>query len=55
MFYLAFFEQFETESKVNSELTISEDLLNTKYKDKLESSYKVIQHILLLNCVLGIL
>lgn len=34
--------QFETDYVVQSELAIGEDLLNTKYKDKLEPSYKVI-------------
>ena len=37
--------QFETDYVVHSDLTMSEDLLNTKYKDKLEPSYKVIDFI----------
>lgn len=41
--YVVFlFLQFETDYVVQSELSISDDLLNTKYKDKLEPSYKVI-------------
>ncbi|XP_044468875.1 FACT complex subunit SSRP1-like [Mangifera indica] len=36
--------QFETDYVVESELTLSEDLLNTKYKDKLEPSYKGLIH-----------
>lgn len=35
------FFQFETDYVVESTLSMNEDLLNTKYKDKLESSYKV--------------
>lgn len=36
--------QFETDYVVQSELLMSEDLLNTKYKDKLEPSYKGLIH-----------
>ncbi|GMY13583.1 FACT complex subunit SSRP1 isoform X1 [Fagus crenata] len=36
--------QFETDYVVHSDLTMSEDLLNTKYKDKLEPSYKGLIH-----------
>ncbi|XP_035551193.1 FACT complex subunit SSRP1-like isoform X2 [Juglans regia] len=36
--------QFETDYVVDSTLSISEDLLNTKYKDKLEPSYKGLIH-----------
>ncbi|TKY53784.1 FACT complex subunit SSRP1 [Spatholobus suberectus] len=36
--------QFETDYVVQSELAISEDLYNTKYKDKLELSYKGLIH-----------
>ncbi|KAF4350909.1 hypothetical protein CsatB_021651 [Cannabis sativa] len=36
--------QFETETVVQSDLSMSEDLLNTKYKDKLEPSYKGLIH-----------
>ncbi|XP_031287257.1 FACT complex subunit SSRP1 [Pistacia vera] len=36
--------QFETDYVVQSELSLSEDLLNTKYKDKLEPSYKGLIH-----------
>ncbi|KAK1562064.1 hypothetical protein Q3G72_005550 [Acer saccharum] len=36
--------QFETDYVVQSELSMSEDLLNTKYKDKLEVSYKGLIH-----------
>ncbi|CAF2089966.1 unnamed protein product [Brassica napus] len=36
--------QFETDSVVESELSISDDLLNTKFKDKLEPSYKGLIH-----------
>ncbi|KAH7532611.1 hypothetical protein FEM48_Zijuj04G0039900 [Ziziphus jujuba var. spinosa] len=36
--------QFETDYVVQSDLSISEDLLNTKYKDKLEPSYKGLIH-----------
>lgn len=36
--------QFETDYVVDSSLSISEDLLNTKYKDKLEPSYKGLIH-----------
>ncbi|KAL5722625.1 FACT complex subunit ssrp1 [Ranunculus cassubicifolius] len=36
--------QFETDFVVESELSMSEDLLNTKYKDKLEPSYKGLIH-----------
>lgn len=39
--------QFETDFVVHSDLTMSEDLLNTKYKEKLEPSYKVIYFICL--------
>ena len=33
--------QFHTEEIYECELTISEELLNAKYKDRLEASYKV--------------
>lgn len=33
--------QFETDYVVDSTLSINDDLLNTKYKDKLDPSYKV--------------
>ncbi|GAB2285560.1 FACT complex subunit ssrp1 [Dionaea muscipula] len=36
--------QFETDYVVESNLSISEELLNTKYKDKLEPSYKGLIH-----------
>ncbi|KAJ4969072.1 hypothetical protein NE237_015773 [Protea cynaroides] len=36
--------QFETDNVVESQLSINEDLLNTKYKDKLEPSYKGLFH-----------
>ncbi|PON35409.1 Structure-specific recognition protein [Parasponia andersonii] len=36
--------QFETDYVVQSDLSMSEDLLNTKYKDKLEPSYKGLIH-----------
>ncbi|KAG6719788.1 hypothetical protein I3842_03G024400 [Carya illinoinensis] len=36
--------QFETDYVVDNALSISEDLLNTKYKDKLEPSYKGLIH-----------
>ncbi|KAJ0254040.1 FACT complex subunit SSRP1 [Hirschfeldia incana] len=36
--------QFETDSVVESELSISDDLLNTKFKDKLDPSYKGLIH-----------
>ncbi|XWS44275.1 hypothetical protein CRYUN_Cryun15aG0030800 [Craigia yunnanensis] len=36
--------QFETDYVVESTLSINEDLLNTKYKDKLEPSYKGLIH-----------
>lgn len=36
--------QFETDYVVQSELLMSEDLLNTKYKEKLEPSYKGLIH-----------
>ncbi|XP_057517531.1 FACT complex subunit SSRP1-like [Amaranthus tricolor] len=36
--------QFETDYVVESTLSISEELLNTKYKDKLEPSYKGLIH-----------
>ncbi|XP_057957870.1 FACT complex subunit SSRP1 [Malania oleifera] len=36
--------QFETDYVVQSELTLSEELLNTKYKDKLDSTYKGFIH-----------
>ncbi|PRQ53671.1 putative chromatin remodeling & transcriptional activation HMG family [Rosa chinensis] len=36
--------QFETEYVVESELAISDDLLNGKYKDKLEPTYKGLIH-----------
>ncbi|XP_042509917.1 FACT complex subunit SSRP1 [Macadamia integrifolia] len=36
--------QFETDNVVESQLSINEDLLNTKYKDKLEPSYKGLIH-----------
>lgn len=36
--------QFETDYVVESTLSLSEDLLNTKYKDKLEPSYKGLIH-----------
>ncbi|CAL5205895.1 unnamed protein product [Lathyrus oleraceus] len=36
--------QFETDTVVDSELAISEDLYNSKYKDKLELSYKGLIH-----------
>ncbi|KNA03262.1 hypothetical protein SOVF_210890 [Spinacia oleracea] len=36
--------QFETDYVVESTLSMNEDLLNTKYKDKLESSYKGLIH-----------
>ncbi|KAL5806615.1 hypothetical protein ACOSQ4_029348 [Xanthoceras sorbifolium] len=36
--------QFETDYVVQSELSMSEDLLNTKYKDKLEPAYKGLIH-----------
>lgn len=35
--------QFETDYVVDSSLSISEDLLSTKYKDKLEPTYKVMR------------
>ena len=35
------FVQFETDYVVESTLSMNEDLLNTKYKDKLEPTYKV--------------
>jgi len=34
--------QFETDYVIETELIMSDELLNTKYKDKLEKSYKVI-------------
>ncbi|KAM1009591.1 hypothetical protein FF1_045006 [Malus domestica] len=36
--------QFETDLVYQTELTMSEELLNTKYKDKLELSYKGLMH-----------
>ncbi|KAJ8775142.1 hypothetical protein K2173_020146 [Erythroxylum novogranatense] len=36
--------QFDTDNVVQSSLTMSEDLLNTKYKDKLEPAYKGLIH-----------
>ncbi|KAF3539720.1 hypothetical protein F2Q69_00024580 [Brassica cretica] len=36
--------QFETDSVVESELSISDDLMNTRFKDKLERSYKGLIH-----------
>ncbi|KAI5341027.1 hypothetical protein L3X38_020301 [Prunus dulcis] len=36
--------QFETDFVVQSELSMSEELMNTKYKDKLELSYKGLIH-----------
>lgn len=36
--------QFETDYVVDSSLSMSEDLLNTKYKDKLEPTYKGLIH-----------
>ena len=36
------YEQFETETVVERELTLSEEVLAEKYKDRLESSYRVI-------------
>ncbi|KAI4321358.1 hypothetical protein MLD38_034750 [Melastoma candidum] len=36
--------QFETDLVVQERLSISEDLINTKYKDKLEPSYKGLIH-----------
>uniref|UniRef100_A0A1J3JK75 FACT complex subunit SSRP1 n=1 Tax=Noccaea caerulescens TaxID=107243 RepID=A0A1J3JK75_NOCCA len=36
--------QFETDSVVESELSISEDLMNTRFKDKLQRSYKGLIH-----------
>lgn len=33
--------QFETDYVVESTLSMNEDLLNAKYKDKLEPTYKV--------------
>lgn len=36
--------QFETDYVVESELAMSEDFLNTKYKDKLEPTYKGLIH-----------
>ncbi|KAI3417149.1 FACT complex subunit SSRP1 [Psidium guajava] len=36
--------QFETDYVVQSELSMNDDLLNTKYKDKLEPSYKGLIH-----------
>ncbi|XVF82641.1 hypothetical protein PTKIN_Ptkin16aG0065400 [Pterospermum kingtungense] len=36
--------QFETDSVIKSSLSMNEDLLNTKYKDKLEPSYKGLIH-----------
>ncbi|CAN8266030.1 unnamed protein product [Cochlearia groenlandica] len=36
--------QFETDTVVENELSISEDLMNTKFKDKLERSYKGLIH-----------
>uniref|UniRef100_A0A2P2KL43 FACT complex subunit SSRP1 n=2 Tax=Rhizophora mucronata TaxID=61149 RepID=A0A2P2KL43_RHIMU len=36
--------QFDTDNVVQSNLSINEDLLNTKYKDKLELSYKGLRH-----------
>uniref|UniRef100_A0A7N0SZ33 FACT complex subunit SSRP1 n=1 Tax=Kalanchoe fedtschenkoi TaxID=63787 RepID=A0A7N0SZ33_KALFE len=36
--------QFETDYVVESQLSISDDLLSTKYKDKLEPSYKGLIH-----------
>jgi len=38
----SFYEQFETETVVERELTLSEEVLAEKYKDRLESSYRVI-------------
>ncbi|KAK2966932.1 hypothetical protein RJ640_002117 [Escallonia rubra] len=38
------FTQFETERVVESDLSLGEDLLNTKYKGKLEPSYKGLIH-----------
>lgn len=38
--------QFETDYVVQSELSLSEELLNTKYKDKLEPSYKVMKRMM---------
>lgn len=34
--------QFETDYVVESTLTLSDELLNTKYKGKLEPTYKVL-------------
>ncbi|KAL1200842.1 FACT complex subunit SSRP1 [Cardamine amara subsp. amara] len=36
--------QFETDTVIESELSISDDLMNTKFKDKLERSYKGLIH-----------
>ncbi|KFK33752.1 hypothetical protein AALP_AA5G055500 [Arabis alpina] len=36
--------QFETDSVIESELSISDDLMNTKFKGKLERSYKGLIH-----------
>jgi structure-specific recognition protein 1 len=36
--------QFETDTVVESELSISDELMNTKFKDKLERSYKGLIH-----------
>lgn len=40
---LPYLLQFETDYVVQSELSLSEEVLNTKYKDKLEPSYKVMK------------
>ena len=41
--------QFETDYVVDSTLSMSEDLLTTKYKDKLEPTYKAIHSGLKMN------
>lgn len=41
-YVLFYFLKFDTDNVVQNTLSINEDLLSTKYKDKLEPSYKVI-------------
>lgn len=38
---LCFFVQFETDSLIDTALSMSEELYNSKYKDKLPQNHKV--------------
>lgn len=45
LFFIFVWIQFETDYVVESTLSLSDELFNTKYKDKLEPTYKVLNKV----------